>query len=179
MTEPNLGPETGTTDTRDVMRSRKLAPIPAKSKLRSVYSSYVVRSQDNLTLSITFAGPTPKQSAATTAADTDLEWREFLRSLPDSDGVSVASVRAAEQLWVRLRAMNFSLPDAIPTQNGGIFMSWDRDQYHLDITIGSTGFADWFFMDRTTQEYKNEDGILAPALPTATMSKELAAFSRP
>ena len=102
--------------------------------------------------------------------DGERRWLTYLRGLPDSGAVSSYIAAAAEHLWRAIRpiAGSVSVPDAVATETGGIFMSWDRGDHHVEIELMSTGRYDWFYRDRRTGNYGGGEDfpiqVLAPEL---------------
>ncbi|HYI08972.1 MAG TPA: hypothetical protein VEK57_07855 [Thermoanaerobaculia bacterium] len=77
---------------------------------------------------------------------------------------------AAERLWRSIRpvAGSVSVPDAVATETGGIFMSWDRGDHHVEIELMSTGRYDWFYRNRRTGHYGGGEDF-----PTQVLAPEL------
>lgn len=85
-------------------------------------------------------------------------WIQYLRGLARSETLPSFMVEAAERLWngIRATAGSSSVPDAAVTETGGIFMSWDRGDHHLEIELNPDGQYEWFYRNRRTGEYGGE-----------------------
>src|ERR1043166_7861703 len=93
-------------------------------------------------------------------------WCRYLRSLPERKLAVREAAAAAERLWILLtEEMNVTPPNASPTDDGGILMSWTEHGHHLEIEINTTGTYDWFYRHRasdTTDSGIVEDETITP-----------------
>ena len=102
-------------------------------------------------------------------------WLEYLRGLPYSGAVSAYIAASAERLWRNIRPVTgtTSVPDAVATETGGIFMSWDRGDHHVEIELMSSGRYDWFYRNRKTGIYGGGEDfpiqVVAPELLSQLM----------
>lgn len=116
-------------------------------------------SADSITEHIDLSGYAPSNDGSATVVEFTPEkerrWLEYLRSLPYSGAVSPFIAASAEHLWrgVRPVAGSVAVPDAVATETGGIFMSWDRGHHHLEIELMSSGRYDWFYRNRKSGVY--------------------------
>ena len=68
--------------------------------------------------------------------------------------------RAVRRIWA---ALNSSLSQALrppaagPGGDLGFQLSWNTDDFYLDIDIASDGSFEWFWTDRHTDEYRGSD----------------------
>ena len=88
----------------------------------------------------------------------DADWLDYLRSLPAKGAISYVAENTAEKIWRKLRplANNVSVPDAAVTNDGGLFMSWDRGAHHLEIELHPNGRYEWFYRNRSTDNFGGE-----------------------
>lgn len=107
--------------------------------------------------------------------DPDERWLSYLRALPQRDLTADAVNDAMELLWQDLRRSvpNIHPPDASPTDDRTLLMSWDRDQHHLEIEVMPSGKYLWFYRDHDVNS--DEIGEGAPAEP---LSEDLLAHAR-
>lgn len=76
-------------------------------------------------------------------------WLIYLRSLPMRQLSSADASAAAERLWTRLTEEIDAItpPNASPTDEGGVLMSWTRGA-HVEIEVLGDGTYEWFYRDR-------------------------------
>ncbi|HYK04996.1 MAG TPA: hypothetical protein VE974_24795 [Thermoanaerobaculia bacterium] len=119
--------------------------------------------------------PSSDQKIVEFTPERELRWLEYLRSLPYSGATSSFIAASAERLWrsIRPTAGSLSVPDAVATETGGIFMSWDRGDHHLEIELMSSGRYDWFYRNRKTGAYGGGEDfpiqVIAPELVSQLM----------
>ena len=77
-------------------------------------------------------------------------WARYLRSLPLRHLATAEASAASERLWVRLveEVEQLLPPNASPTDDGGILMSWTRDGRHLEIEVMPDASYEWFYRHR-------------------------------
>lgn len=82
----------------------------------------------------------------------DTRWLDYLNGLEHRQIVHADVTTAAKLLWSNLRARVslLTLPDASPSNAGGLFLSWDRNGKHLEIEVLSDTTYEWFFRERAT-----------------------------
>lgn len=78
-------------------------------------------------------------------------WARYLRSLPLRGLATAESAAASERLWTRLSEEVECLvpPNASPTDDGGILMSWTKGGHHLEIEVMPNARYEWFYRQRT------------------------------
>ena len=93
---------------------------------------------------IPLATPTPTTPAVE-------RWGVYLRSLQTRGLTSGDVAVAAEQLWSSLRGSVASVtpPDASPSNDGGLLMSWDRNGLHMELEVLADCTYEWFFRQRS------------------------------
>jgi hypothetical protein len=121
-------------------------------------------------------GSVPEQKAAGTAvaglALTAAEdrWLAYLHSLAARQLTSADVASNAEQLWLTLveRAAAATPPDASPTNDGGLLMSWAREGRHLEIEVLPDLTYEWFYRERLADMTENDDAasvdVVSPEL---------------
>jgi len=98
-------------------------------------------------------------------------WFRYLRSLPARNLARPQAAAAAERLWERLTEEIASLtpPNASPTDDGGVLMSWMEHGYHVEIEVMPSGAYEWFYRHResdTTDGGSVEDETVSSQLVT-------------
>ena len=96
-------------------------------------------------------------------------WVRYLRSLPPRHLTSEAAAAAAERFWTQLLEEVDSLtpPNASPTDEGGVLMSWTDKGHHVEVEFAPTGEYEWFYRHRasnTTDGAPVEDESISPQL---------------
>lgn len=78
-------------------------------------------------------------------------WLRYLRSLPMRHLSTSTAAAASERLWTRLTEEIEAItpPNASPTDDGGVLMSWTRDA-HIEIEVMPDGTYEWFYRHRAT-----------------------------
>lgn len=96
----------------------------------------------------------------------DAAWLNYLRSLRVRGVLSQLVANNAEQLWRLLRSLasNAAIPEAAVTDDGGLFMSWDRGVHHLEVEILPEGKYEWFYRNRQTDSFGGDYNYPASAL---------------
>src|SRR5205085_4721084 len=77
-------------------------------------------------------------------------WTRYLRAMPMRRLATAASAAACERLWTRLSEEVERLlpPNASPTDEGGVLMSWTRGAHHVEIEVLPNGTYEWFYRHR-------------------------------
>jgi hypothetical protein len=80
----------------------------------------------------------------------EVRWLDYLNRLEKRKIVRADVVLAAKLLWSNLRARvsSLTLPDASPSNAGGLFMSWDRNGKHLELEVLGDTTYEWFYRER-------------------------------
>lgn len=96
-------------------------------------------------------------------------WFRYLRSLPSRKLATSAAAAGAERLWVILKEEleTVAPPNASPTDDGGVLMSWTHDGHHVEIEFTPAGTYEWFYRHRisdTTDGGATDDETLNPRL---------------
>jgi len=96
-------------------------------------------------------------------------WFRYLRTLPARHLASAAASAAAERFWVCLseELERVSPPNASPTDDGGVLISWTERGHHVEVEFDPTGSYEWFYRHResdTADEGVVEDDSVSPAL---------------
>lgn len=67
---------------------------------------------------------------------------------------------AALELWTLLleRVPNIEVPQAGPTEDGGMLMAWDRDRHYFELEVSPSGRYDWFYRDHEEDRYWGAEG---------------------
>lgn len=73
----------------------------------------------------------------------------YLRSLAGKNLTTETVAVIAEQLWMRIRTADPSVqpPNATPTEDDGLRMSWIRNGYYLAIEVHADAHSTWYFRD--------------------------------
>ena len=79
-------------------------------------------------------------------------WLRYLRSLPARGLASVSAAAAAERFWARLseEVERATPPNASPTDDGGVLMSWTAHGHHVEVEIATSGTYEWFYRHRAS-----------------------------
>lgn len=91
--------------------------------------------------------------------DAENRWRAYLHSLGTRHLTSHDVASAAEQLWLTLaeNAAPATPPDASPTNDGGLLLSWDRKGQHLEIEVLPDLSYEWFYRERLADVTENDE----------------------
>lgn len=102
-------------------------------------------------------------------------WMSYIRSLADRELATAGVAVATEQLWLQLRKTvpTITRPNASPTDELGLSMSWNRDRHYLEIEVHPSGEYDWFYRDRTDRLSDRQRSILVEAAPTDQLKLHL------
>ncbi len=102
-------------------------------------------------------------------------WLSYLRSLASRQLASPAVAVAAEHLWLGLRASvpAITRPNASPTDEGGLSMSWNLGQHYLEIEIRPSAKYDWFYRDRDLRRSDRQRAQTVEAAPTDVLKSRL------
>jgi hypothetical protein len=102
-------------------------------------------------------------------------WMSYVRSLADRQLATVGVAFATEQLWQRLRTAvpAITRPNASPTDELGLSMSWNRGRHYLEIEVHPSGEYDWFYRDRTGRVSDRQRAQPVEAAPTDKLKTHL------
>jgi hypothetical protein len=114
-------------------------------------------------------------AASGRSPDVEERWQAYVDSLPARNLASSDVAGACDQLWINLYELVADIvpPDAGPTNDGGLLMSWDQKGRHLEIEVYPDTSYEWFFRERTANV--TESGT---ARTVDTISDELAHWLR-
>jgi hypothetical protein len=102
-------------------------------------------------------------------------WIVYLYAASAPNGpVHPAAVNRARSLW---RQFSAAPPAACPTDEGGLFMSWDNGRHHLEVEVSAASRFEWFYLDRETDSRESGEAVF-PALP-ATLREYLRRLRSP
>jgi hypothetical protein len=106
------------------------------------------------------------------------QWLSYLRSLASRKLATPAVAVAAENLWRRLRASvpAITRPNASPTDEGGLSMSWNLGRHYLEIEIRPSAKYDWFYRDRDLGRSDRQRAQAVEAAPTDELKNHLVAI---
>jgi hypothetical protein len=106
------------------------------------------------------------------------QWLSYLRSLASRKLATPAVAVAAEHLWSGLRAAvpAITRPNASPTDEGGLSMSWNLGRHYLEIEIRSSSKYDWFYRDRDLGRSDRQRAQSVEAAPTDELKNRLIAI---
>lgn len=95
-------------------------------------------------------------------------WLSYVRSLGARNLTTVVVAVATERLWRRLRTAipRVTLPNASPTDDFGLSMSWNLDRHYLEIEVLPSGDYDWYYRDRDARTNSSESAQPVDAAPT-------------
>lgn len=96
-------------------------------------------------------------------------WQRYIKSLPMRHLATSAAAGTSERLWVQLaeEIERVSPPNASPTDEDGVLMSWTRNGHHLEIEVMNDGAYEWFYRHRasnTTDGGSETDDIVPETL---------------
>lgn len=108
----------------------------------------------------------------------DERWLTYVRSLSALNLAAVTVSVATEHLWRKLRATapKLTLPNASPTDDLGLSMSWNLDRYYLEIEVLPSGDYNWFYRDHDTRKGASENSQPVDAAPTERLRTALKAI---
>jgi hypothetical protein len=103
------------------------------------------------------------------------QWLAYLRSLASRKLASSVVALAAEHLWHGLRASvpPITRPNASPTDEGGLSMSWNLGRHYLEIEIRPSAKYDWFYRDRDLGRSDRQRAQTVEAAPTDELKSHL------
>ncbi|HEX3068779.1 MAG TPA: hypothetical protein VHX14_09385 [Thermoanaerobaculia bacterium] len=106
------------------------------------------------------------------------QWLSYLRSLARRKLATPAVAVAAENLWRGLRASlpAITRPNASPTDEGGLSMSWNLGRHYLEIEIRSSSKYDWFYRDRDLGRSDRQRAQIVEEAPTDVLKSRLVAI---
>ena len=102
-------------------------------------------------------------------------WMSYIRSLAHRELATAGVAVATEQLWRQLRTAvpTITRPNASPTDELGLSMSWNRDRHYLEIEVHPSGEYDWFYRDRTDRLSGRQRAQPVEAAPTDKLKLHL------
>lgn len=105
-------------------------------------------------------------TASVDRADVPLGWQAYLASLGER-GLSPSHAREVSRLWKQTCAVVGGLaePQAAPTPEGALLLSWDNGDHHVDVEVFDGGRLEWFYSHRSTGEHDGEEGALEDGVP--------------
>jgi hypothetical protein len=107
-------------------------------------------------------------------------WRTYLDALPAQHWSSPEVVAAARRVWLRLRnhVEAITPPDASPTEDGTLIMSWSQNEHHLEIEIMPNDTYVWFYRHHASDREAYGDGVRTDALPQELIESALQLFAQ-
>ena len=104
--------------------------------------------------------------------DTAARWTSYLASLP-ARGLATAEVSSSTiQLWESLVDIaSVAPPDASPTADGGLLMSWDRADHHLEIEVLNDASYEWFYRNRRLGKTASGVGATGDDIPEELVAR--------
>jgi hypothetical protein len=104
------------------------------------------------------------------------QWLSYLRSLASRKLATPPVAVAAEHFWRRLRASvpAIARPNASPTDDGGLSMSWNLGRHYLEIEIRSSSKYDWFYRDRDLGRSDRQRAQIVEEAPTDLLKSRLS-----
>lgn len=105
-------------------------------------------------------------------------WLSYLRSLASRQLATPAVAAAAEHLWCGLLASvpTITRPNASPTDEGGLSMSWNLGRHYLEIEIRPSAKYDWFYRDRDLGQSDRQRAQTVDAAPSDVLNIHLIAM---
>lgn len=113
---------------------------------------------------------TRRVAGAQASTSVEDRWLGYLDSLAKRQLTSDDVASASEQLWFNLAENSVTLtpPDASPTNDGGLLMSWDREGRHLEIEVLPDLSYEWFYRERLADVTENDEAasvdVVSPEL---------------
>jgi hypothetical protein len=128
------------------------------------------------TIDATYLAAMSLANAEQTVLSPEERWLSYLRSLASRQLASPAVAVAAEHLWRGLRASvpAVTRPNASPTDEGGLSMSWNLGRHYLEIEVRASSKYDWFYRDRDLGRSDRQRGQPAEAAPTDALKSRLS-----
>ncbi len=84
-------------------------------------------------------------------------WQRYLRDLEQPAGsLTTRAAQGLRKLWRLLRSTiggRFPLPRAVPTEDHGIILSWEKANHYLEVEIFDHGRHDWFYREERSGKY--------------------------
>lgn len=113
-----------------------------------------------------------QRSAAATTNKIKNGWLAYLRKISDEQVVAPAAARTAIEIWGILTkdAPTVIPPNARPTEDDGLRLSWNRAGAYIEILVASDGAVDWFYTD-TNDTYDGEDNLSIDASLDALVAR--------
>jgi len=102
-------------------------------------------------------------------------WLSYIRSLAQRELATAGVAVATEHLWRQLRTAvpTITRPNASPTDELGLSMSWNRDRHYLEIEVHPSGEYDWFYRDRTDRLSDRQRALPVEAAPADKLKLHL------
>jgi hypothetical protein len=93
------------------------------------------------------------------------QWLAYLESLQHRGLATTQVIDTAVQLWRKIAGAtpNVIPPNARPTEDNGLRLSWNRNGGYLEILVGADGTFEWFYTD-SNDAYESGEG-LRPGAP--------------
>jgi hypothetical protein len=115
-------------------------------------------------------------NAEQTVVSPEEQWLSYLRSLASRTLATPAVASAAGNLWRGLRAAlpAITRPNASPTDEGGLSMSWNLGRHYLEIEIRPSAKYDWFYRDRDLGRSDRQRAQRVEAAPTFALKSCLS-----
>lgn len=97
----------------------------------------------------------------------DERWQAYLESLAGRNLTSGDVAAAGKRMWAMLRRIvpTLSVPDASPTNQGGLLISWDLVGEHLEIEILADLSYEWFYRERANDLSADGDQPSTETIP--------------
>jgi hypothetical protein len=110
-----------------------------------------------------------------TVLSSEERWLLYLRSLATRKLATPAVGAAAEHLWCGLLASvpAITRPNARPTDEGGLSMSWNLGRHYLEIGVRPSAKYDWFYRDRDLGQSDRQRAQTVESAPTDVLKSRL------
>jgi hypothetical protein len=107
-----------------------------------------------------------------------LRWIDYIRSLSKGNLVATTVEHATDLLWRQLCQSLPSIypPDASPTEDGTLLMSWLRDEHHFEIEVMPSERYVWFYRNHELNRDYIGEGSPSEALTPEFMERARAVF---
>jgi hypothetical protein len=104
-------------------------------------------------------------------------WLTYIESLDDKKLTTSAVVTTAESLWHTIAKSSKSImpPNARPTDDEGLRLSWNRKNSYLEILISGDGMYEWFYTD-SNNVFDSADGLSLESDPSALLEHIVRLF---
>ena len=112
--------------------------------------------------------------AQATELDAEERWLAYLKSLSERKLANEGVSTVAQQLWYRLRQLDGAIrpPNARPTDDGGMRMSWTENGRYLEIEIAADAATfEWFYRDTSAKISDGDDAIPVTETPNQLLSR--------